>query len=68
MSGYFSLADGVGVSSVARLNPDGSLDRSFFANFDNYVWYNCVLPNGKMLFGGGFYNVDGISRAGITRD
>ena len=67
MSGYFSPADGVGVSSVARLNPDGTLDRSFFANFDNYVWYNCVLPSGKILFGGGSYTVDGISRAGIAR-
>lgn len=67
MGGYFSLYNGTGVGNIARLNPDGTLDPTFNADVDNWIWTVLVQPDGKVLICGGFNNVNGISRNGIAR-
>jgi uncharacterized delta-60 repeat protein len=69
ISGEFARADGKPRSTLARLNADGSLDETFGANlkFDDSVDDMVVQPDGKILVGGGFENIDGERHAFIAR-
>lgn len=67
MGGYFSLYNGTGVQNIARLNEDGTLDPSFTAEVDSWIWTVLVQNDGKILICGGFNNVNGASRNGIAR-
>jgi uncharacterized delta-60 repeat protein len=67
LGGYFNLYNGEGVQSVARLNSDGTLDHSFSATVDNWIWTVLLQPDGKILVCGGFNNVNGVSMNGIAR-
>lgn len=68
--GDFTSIPGAVRGRVARLNPDLTQDYTFMtsmAGADNSV--NCVLvqPDGKVLIGGQFTNVQGVPRQGIAR-
>lgn len=54
-----------------RLNNDGSLDSSFAVTLSGLASEVCqdieVLPDGKLLLGGGFNAVNGVPRRGLAR-
>ncbi|HWH68517.1 MAG TPA: hypothetical protein VNT26_03990, partial [Candidatus Sulfotelmatobacter sp.] len=58
---------------LARLNPDGSLDASFatpqIRDTSTVGWVNTLAidPSGRILIGGHFLSVNGISRQGLAR-
>ncbi len=52
-----------------HVNPDGSLDTTFdtqISSSGNVSTIN-ILPNGKILIGGSFSTVNGVSRSGLAR-
>jgi uncharacterized delta-60 repeat protein len=68
VTGYFSMVNGQPRSRIARYNEDGSLDDTFIANADSYVWTVApALDSGKILVSGGFTSIDGIPRNGVAR-
>jgi uncharacterized delta-60 repeat protein len=69
IGGFFSTVRGLVRHGIARLNADGSGDRSFApgTGADNYVAAVALQPDGKLLIGGAFTNLNGISRPGIAR-
>lgn len=67
MGGFFTAYNGVRVDNIARLNSDGSLDNTFTANVDSWIWTVLIQNDGKVLICGGFNNVNGSSRNGIAR-
>ena len=72
VGGRFRSIDGKTKASLARLNPDGTLDTNFVTSvtsagpFPN-VYALALQPNGKILVGGNFGLVNGESRNGIAR-
>jgi uncharacterized delta-60 repeat protein len=54
---------------LRRLNPDGSLDRSFKgpSMILGFVWKIVVQPDGRILIAGDFGKVDGVTRRSIAR-
>ena len=69
VGGWFTSIDGVAHSRIARLNPDGSLDTGFDPGSgpDGDVESIALQPNGKVLIGGAFTNVNGVASRGICR-
>lgn len=72
IGGDFSSCNLTPVQRVARLHPNGSNDFSFvtFATqggADGPVRSSAVQPDGKILVGGLFNNVNGLPRKNITR-
>ena len=69
VAGPFTSVNGVRRVTVARLNPDGTLDPSFDVGdgFDGPIRTLALQPDGKILAGGVFAYVDGILRPGIVR-
>jgi uncharacterized delta-60 repeat protein len=72
IGGGFTMIDDRPMKGVARLNSDGSLDTSFqtsliAGNFDHRVYAVALQSDGKVLVGGLFNTVDGVSRNGIAR-
>ncbi|GDY18897.1 hypothetical protein LBMAG56_02420 [Verrucomicrobiota bacterium] len=73
VGGQFLAAGGPGLQTnmggVVRLNADGSLDTTFFAGTgaDDSVSAVAVQPDGKVLLGGSFANVNSIGRSRIAR-
>lgn len=76
IGGNFSNVNGVARKYIARLNPDGSLDTSFvvtgwtappITQQGPGVFSLKILPNGKILIGGGFLTVEGQPRNNIAR-
>ena len=76
IGGAFDHVSGVARGGVARLNVDGSLDTSFDPGIGTYnpatrstdpVYALAVQPDGKILVGGSFANVEMISINGLTR-
>jgi uncharacterized delta-60 repeat protein len=70
IGGWFKSLNGVGRTNIARLNADGTLDASFrngLAGTDGIVQSVAAQSDGKVLIGGGFSTVDGVSRNGIAR-
>jgi len=71
--------DGPIIGGIARLLPDGLLDRSFdvgngisdslytFEKLKPRIWQVAVQPDGKILIGGDFRKVNGVPRNGIAR-
>ncbi len=69
VGGDFSTIGGAGWRSVARLNPDGSPDPTFgqFAGANERVLALAVQPDGKILIGGRFTKVNGVTRNYLAR-
>lgn len=72
IAGQFWFYDGTLCHSIARLNSDGSLDPSFapllgVGTFGYGVFASAIQSDGKILIGGFFDMVNGISRNGIAR-
>ena len=73
IGGFFTTYDGVPRGGVARLHPDGRLDRSFDPGTgvtggpDPGVVTLAVQADGQVLIGGDFTHVDSVPRAGIAR-
>jgi uncharacterized delta-60 repeat protein len=73
LGGNFSTVNGTPVAYVARLNADGSLDKSFQSAFvgDSHtgdgVHAMAVQPDGKIIVGGTFDNTNGAPRNNIAR-
>ena len=74
IGGYFFGVDGLLRTSIARLNTDGSLDMDFEPDVGGYTYdelgsvMSVVLqPDGKILMGGYFGSINGVTRQGIAR-
>ena len=71
VGGMFSSINGVARNAVGRLNTDGTVDRTFDpgtgANSNHYVWSVASQSDGKVLVGGNFTSINGVSRSGIGR-
>ena len=68
IGGDFLNYDGTGRARIARLNADGSLDRSFTpVGCNQIVFDTLVLPDGKILLAGAFTMIDGIGREYLAR-
>ncbi|MDZ7319978.1 MAG: cohesin domain-containing protein [candidate division KSB1 bacterium] len=70
ISGSFSQVNNVNRKCIARLNSDGSLDSNFAPNISDA---NCDVrslatqPDGKILLGGQFTQIDGVNHNNIAR-
>ena len=70
IGGAFNTYNGMSVKRVARLNADGTLDKTFKLDkeIDGLVFTMLLQPNGKILVGGYFNSFNGKVRfGGITR-
>ena len=69
VAGTFASFNGIPSNQIARLNPDGTLDNSFNAgNGPNGTVYDCkIQPDGKIIIGGLFNNVNGTPIGYIAR-
>lgn len=69
IAGFFTTVDGVARGSIARLNSNGSLDMSFDpgTGADGPILALAVQSDGKVLVGGLFMTIDGMSRGNIAR-
>ena len=74
LAGQFDGVNGVAHRNIARLNPDGSLDTGFTPDVTQNGSTNspninavAVQPDGKILLGGIFNTVNGVTRSGIAR-
>ena len=72
VGGVFTSYNGTARNGILKLNPDGTLDTGFAPaglnassnRFVNAIW---VQTDGKILIGGGFSSVNGVSRQHIAR-
>jgi uncharacterized delta-60 repeat protein len=69
IGGDFTFVDGRARNRIARLNADTTLDTSFDpgSGADGTVYALALQADGKVLLGGAFTNVMGVSRNGIAR-
>jgi uncharacterized delta-60 repeat protein len=73
MGGNFNEIKSIGRNSIARLNPDGSLDTTFdpgigaMAPISPYVYSVVLQPNGEVVIGGGFTTVNRSGRWYVAR-
>lgn len=69
LGGNFSTVDGVTRNRIARLNSDGSLNGSFDPGLGANGSVNAlaVQADGKVVMGGAFISVDGVTRNRIAR-
>jgi uncharacterized delta-60 repeat protein len=69
LGGAFTTVDGVVLRRVARLTPAGLVDTSFNpgAGVNSNVFAVAVQPDGRVLIGGVFTNVDGSNRVRVAR-
>jgi uncharacterized delta-60 repeat protein len=71
IGGYFTTINGISRNRIGRLNADGTLDTSFggdgLSGADGPVRTVAVQSDGKVLIGGQFSAVNGVSRVGIAR-
>lgn len=69
VAGEFALVDGQMHRNIARLNADGSLDPGFNAGTgpDNPISAVALQADGRIVIGGWFTSVDGISSNRIAR-
>ena len=54
-------------SRLARVNADGSLDATLNPGANDYVSAIAQQPDGKLLVGGAFTQIDGLTRSRIAR-
>jgi len=69
VGGYFTSNNGISRNSIARLNPDGSLDNTFDPGlgFNGLVYSLFLQQDGKIIVGGYFTSYNGITRNMIAR-
>jgi uncharacterized delta-60 repeat protein len=73
VGGYFTEFDGTARNLFAQLNPDGTLDSSFDSGTgfsllnSGFVYAAVIQPDGKILVGGDFSEVNGESRLSVVR-
>ena len=69
IGGEFTRYNGTVRNRIARLNTDGSLDATFNpgTGADNSLNFTALLPDGKILIGGGFTSFNGTGRHRIAR-
>jgi hypothetical protein len=70
VGGSITFRDGTQSHGLARLNPDGSLDRAFqMPSQDSYVQGSSLAlqDNGDILLAGIFDSFNGLPRAGLVR-
>ena len=69
IAGQFDSVSGVPRSCIARLQPDGSVDASFNPGTGADWPVNALArqENGKILVGGSFTTMNGVTRRGIAR-
>lgn len=68
IGGTFHEVDGVQRGCLARLNPDGTVDRSFAVDGISVVVRAIALaPDGNIFVGGGFTNINAVARANIAK-
>lgn len=69
VAGYFTRFNGVPRNRIARLLPDGGLDESFDpgAGLSDNAHILLLQPDGKILVGGVFQQVDGVNKRGLAR-
>jgi uncharacterized delta-60 repeat protein len=71
IGGWFTTANGAGGGHIGRLNSDGTLDSGFrngqAGASDDYVLSLLQQSDGKVLIGGFFTTVNGVSRNNIAR-
>ncbi len=70
VGGGFTSVNGVSRGNIARLNADGTLDSGFqngLSGADSIVFSISLQNDGKVLLGGGFRMVNGVSRGNIAR-
>lgn len=68
IGGEFGFVNGIASKRVARLNPDGSLDANFNpgTGASNTLIASLLLPDGKILIGGQFLQVNGVSTGTVA--
>ncbi|MCX6904854.1 MAG: hypothetical protein NTW03_15510 [Verrucomicrobia bacterium] len=66
---FTAVNDNTNFLRIARLYPNGTLDASFSVGLgpDGPVRAICVLPDGSIVLGGSFTNVNGLPRHGLAR-
>lgn len=70
IAGQFTTVRGTARNRIARLNVDGTLDATFDASgvgADNTVFALALQPDGKVVIGGNFTTVLGVTQNGIAR-
>jgi len=70
IGGFFTTVNGVSRNRIARLNADGGLDTSFqdaMSGANNPVYSLDLQPDGKVLIGGFFTMVNGVTRNRVAR-
>ena len=69
IGGNFTEYNGVPINRIARLNPDGSLDTTFNPGWgaNEIVYITALQPDGRILVGGNFTEINGITRNRIAR-
>lgn len=69
VAGFFSTIDTIQRSKIARLNTDGSIDRTFnpLKGADLPIYAMQLLPSGKIVIGGDFINFNDVNRSRIAR-
>jgi uncharacterized delta-60 repeat protein len=70
ITGNFNSFNGVARRGIARLESDGTLDNSFIAEINNSggsVMALVVQPDGKVILGGNFFQVNGVNRNRLAR-
>jgi uncharacterized delta-60 repeat protein len=69
VGGSFTAFNGTVRNSIARLNPDGSLDTGFNpgSGFNNSVNTTSIQADGKIIVGGTFTTFNGTARSRIAR-
>jgi len=69
IAGYFTAIDGTPRGRIARLNGNGSLDINFApgAGANGPVLALAVQADGKVIIGGTFTSVNGVTRTNIAR-
>jgi uncharacterized delta-60 repeat protein len=58
---------GSGQEHLARLNLDGSVDRSFAPKINNDANYAAVQPDGRIVIVGTFSTINGVQKQGLAR-
>lgn len=69
IGGQFTTYEGITRTSIARLNPDGSLDNSFNPGLGANGAVNTIIlqPDGKILIAGSFTSYNGTSKNKLAR-
>lgn len=69
VGGDFTLINGTNRNRIARLNSDGTVDPAFNSTNGANGRVECLVvqPDGKVIIGGQFTSVNGISRARMAR-